>query len=434
MKNKNSKSYENFTNGYTKVPTKHLKDQNLSNKEKGLLTFMLSFPSDWYFSVRWIAKYTGEKESCIGRQLNTLINADYIRRDKTSASKQKYGNYNYTLYPSFAESTPDENLKKMKKTIIAPNLYVRCKELSFRARGLLSIILMFPDKHCFTINELMSLSTDGRRAINLTLKELEDKCFIKKEIVREKGKIKGFVCTPLFKGKGTDGKKRHTVTEHIKNAVDAVATMIDETGEQVNTAKEAIKSFGKENLKKIALKLLQLIDSFDDAENDAEIPVEQLSSENTTEKEENVPQSTDEIKKQIDYNRLCKEYNNAAANCVIACMSEIYSANKNGTVKVGCNRVSAQIVKNAYASLTYSHISHALDKIIKANKTTPIRHIKSYVLVTLYNESFTNINETEVYIVDEYGHKINKYGEIISYGATYDIAEYESETGWNEEW
>lgn len=432
MENKNSKSYENFTNGYTKVPTKHLTDKNLSNKEKGLLTFMLSFPSEWYFSVRWIAKYTGEKESCIGRQLKTLIKADYIRREKTSVSKQKYGNYNYALYPTFSESTSDENCKKTKKTIIAPNLYVRCKELSFRARGLLSIILTFPDKHCFTFNEFMSLSTDGRRAINLTLKELEDKCFIKREVVREKGRVKGFVCTTLFNGKGgkgTGSQKRHTVTEHIKNAVDAVATMIDETGEQANSAKEAIESFGKENLKKIALKLLQLIDSFDNTET-----VEQLSTNETAEKEENVPENTDEVKKQIDYNRLCKEYGNAAANCVIACMSEVYSATKNGTVRIGCNRVSAQTVKNAYASLTYNHISHALEKIIKANKTTPIRNIKSYMLVTLYNESFTNINETEDYTVDEYGRKINKYGEVMSYGATYDISEYELETGWNEEW
>ena len=46
----------NKTNNYTVMSNIHLHDKNLSYRAKGLLSFMLSLPKDWDYSVNGLAK------------------------------------------------------------------------------------------------------------------------------------------------------------------------------------------------------------------------------------------------------------------------------------------------------------------------------------------------------------------------------------------
>lgn len=49
---------------YTVMSNYHLRDKNLSYKAKGLLSFMLSLPDDWDYSLKWLVK--GAKEGTDG--------------------------------------------------------------------------------------------------------------------------------------------------------------------------------------------------------------------------------------------------------------------------------------------------------------------------------------------------------------------------------
>ncbi len=45
----------NKTKNYTVMSNYHLQDRNLSFKAKGLLSYMLSLPSDWNYSVKGLS-------------------------------------------------------------------------------------------------------------------------------------------------------------------------------------------------------------------------------------------------------------------------------------------------------------------------------------------------------------------------------------------
>nr|DAN31463.1 MAG TPA: Dna polymerase B [Bacteriophage sp.] len=79
--------------------------------------------------------------------------------------------------------------KKNKNYTVMGNYHLRDKELSLKAKGLLSIMLSLPDGWNFSTQGLTTLSSDGETAIRSALKELEQKGYLKRNKVRVNGKI-----------------------------------------------------------------------------------------------------------------------------------------------------------------------------------------------------------------------------------------------------
>ena len=79
--------------------------------------------------------------------------------------------------------------EKNKNYTVMGNYHLRDKELSLKAKGLLSIMLSLPDGWNFSTQGLTTLSSDGETAIRSTLKELEQKGYLKRNKIRTNGKI-----------------------------------------------------------------------------------------------------------------------------------------------------------------------------------------------------------------------------------------------------
>lgn len=79
--------------------------------------------------------------------------------------------------------------EKNKNYTVMGNYHLRDKELSLKAKGLLSIMLSLPDGWNFSTQGLTTLSSDGETSIRSTLKELEQKGYLKRNKVRINGKI-----------------------------------------------------------------------------------------------------------------------------------------------------------------------------------------------------------------------------------------------------
>lgn len=61
------------------------------------------------------------------------------------------------------------------------NYHLQDKNLSFKAKGLLSFMLSLPDYWNYSVKGLVAISKEGTKAINSTLKELENNCYLKRE-------------------------------------------------------------------------------------------------------------------------------------------------------------------------------------------------------------------------------------------------------------
>ena len=68
---------------------------------------------------------------------------------------------------------------KTKDFTVMANTHLRDKELSLRAKGLLSVMLMLPDDWKYSVSGLTSLIKEGKSTVTSTLKELEKAGYVK---------------------------------------------------------------------------------------------------------------------------------------------------------------------------------------------------------------------------------------------------------------
>ena len=108
---------------YTVMSNYHLRDKELSLKAKGLLSFMLSLPNEWDYSVNGLTKVCKEGISAIRAILKELETCGYLQRMRVRDNEGKFGYvYNiyeepYTDYP-YIEEPHIENLYTDNRTQI----------------------------------------------------------------------------------------------------------------------------------------------------------------------------------------------------------------------------------------------------------------------------------------------------------------------------
>ena len=87
----------NKTKNYTVMSNHHLQDKNLSYKAKGLLSYMLSLPNDWDYSVRGIVASSKEGIKSINSILKELEENNYLIRARKQENNGRFY-YEYSIY------------------------------------------------------------------------------------------------------------------------------------------------------------------------------------------------------------------------------------------------------------------------------------------------------------------------------------------------
>lgn len=87
----------NKNRDFTVMSNYHLRDRNLSLKAKGLLSFMLSLPDDWDYSLRGLVAICKESKDAIRSALNELKLNYYLKIEPSRDENGKF-EYNYLIY------------------------------------------------------------------------------------------------------------------------------------------------------------------------------------------------------------------------------------------------------------------------------------------------------------------------------------------------
>lgn len=100
------------TNNYTVMSNYHLRDKNLSLKAKGLLSFMLSLPEDWDYSLNGLNAVLKENETAIKTALEELKEKQYLIITKLlpNQTESKKIEYIYSIYEQPIGNQGVENL------------------------------------------------------------------------------------------------------------------------------------------------------------------------------------------------------------------------------------------------------------------------------------------------------------------------------------
>lgn len=94
------------TKNYTVMSNHHLRDKTLSLKAKGLLSYMLSQPDDWDFSLRGLCLHCKEDPETLGKIVHELINNGYVEREQ-KRNNGRFGSSDYIVREQPVEKKAD---------------------------------------------------------------------------------------------------------------------------------------------------------------------------------------------------------------------------------------------------------------------------------------------------------------------------------------
>ena len=102
----------NKTNNYIVMSNYHLKHKEMSLKAKGLLSQMLSLPSNWDYSIAGLVAINKEEETSIKSALKELRDFGYLKVNKLMPNQTKSGRieYIYDIYEQPYQKQGVENL------------------------------------------------------------------------------------------------------------------------------------------------------------------------------------------------------------------------------------------------------------------------------------------------------------------------------------
>lgn len=104
---------------YTIMSNYHLRERDMSLKAKGLLSVILSLPSDWDYSIAGLVAISKENETAVKSALNELKRFGYLKVTKQMPNETDSGRieYAYDIYEQPSDKIAKENLAVEKQGI-----------------------------------------------------------------------------------------------------------------------------------------------------------------------------------------------------------------------------------------------------------------------------------------------------------------------------
>ena len=117
----------NKNENYTTMSNYHLQEKEMSLKAKGLLSLMLSLPSDWDYSIGGLVAICKENETAINSTLKELKEFGYLKVTKLMPNETKTGRFEY-VYDIYETSKQDEEKQGIE------NLCVENQAIEFQGQ------------------------------------------------------------------------------------------------------------------------------------------------------------------------------------------------------------------------------------------------------------------------------------------------------------
>ena len=249
---------------------------------------------------------------------------------------------------------------------VMSNHHLKNQQLSLKAKGLLSMMLSFPDDWNYSERGLAAICKEGVDAIHSAIKELEKAGYMERHQLRGKG------------GRIIDTEYVIYEKPHVSDAAppdmenpemgipDAVHPEADNPGE-INTQ---IVKMNKTNTQ------VSSTQSFSP-------PTPLQEKGGRTDGSEQLF----EIRERIDYEILCQRYRREQVDELVELMLEVQMT-RGQTIRLSQNNeFPTAYVQGRFSMITYEHLEKVLDGINE--NTTAVKNTRAYLLSALFNSVST---------------------------------------------
>lgn len=283
---------------------------------------------------------------------------------------------------------PVFRVEKTRDFTVMCNHHLRNRNMSLRAKGLLSLMLSLPEEWDYTLKGLSRISMEGVDAIRTVIRELEELGYLERHRKRnEKGQLKDIEYII---------HERPVVNEHESDkpifdapAPDAPAlenptldTPISEQTIQLNTN---ISNTKESNTDDIKYPSINNISGEAKSVNTGEGWIERYSKNKSV------------VMQNIDYDYLCLYHSKGIINNIVNIMAEVLTVDRDKYVIEG-EVYPGVIVQERFKEVDYETIESFLLNFERRN--SKIHNMKAYLITSLFNipsTSAAQLNNTVAY-------------------------------------
>lgn len=259
-------------------------------------------------------------------------------------------------------------VQKTKDFTVMSNHHLKNKDLSLRAKGLLSVMLSLPEEWDYTLKGLAQISKEGLDAVRAAVRELEAFGYVERRRMRN---VKGQLTDteylihefPVLSEPAED----EPILENPTLDIPTQDEPVQGKSTQLNTNISNTKELNTDVLNTYPIKSHQEQDTIGYDEVEAYRQV---------------------IKENIEYDILSVKLKTdiAMLDEILDLLTETVCTSKNSLIIAG-DTYPAAVVKSKLLKLNSEHIEYVID-CMHAN-TTDIRNIKKYLLAALFNAPST---------------------------------------------
>ena len=246
-------------------------------------------------------------------------------------------------------------VNKTANYTVMSNTHFKEREMSLKAKGLLSLMLSLPDNWDYSINGLATLCKDGRDSIMKTLNELEDFGYLTRtRATNDKGQFTGYQYD-IFES--PQQEKPYTENPCTENPyTDKPNT---ENPQQLNT--------NKLNNKELNTLLInnQSINHKEEKKIDRLIDVDTIN----------------DIKEQIEYNILSQDFDGDLLDTAVSCIADLYTVSDPQTFN---NRTySVEFIQKRSLEINSEHIRYVFECFEEQREK--VFNVRKYLLTAIFN-------------------------------------------------
>lgn len=278
-------------------------------------------------------------------------------------------------------------INKTQDYVVMSNHHLRNKNLTLKAKGLLSQMLSLPDDWDYTLAGLAHINKESIDAVRTAVWELEKEGYIEKTRERdEKGKLGGTIYN-IYEVPPKNNLDPKPQAE--KDTNNKIKTNNLSNTNKDNKNKEVTKKTETENLQKSNMAPLNSITQ-------TNIEQQKDEKESNDNRRERIGKKDiyeynkyrEIIKNNIEYDWWVENHKSAIPQIdeMINIILEILSSQKE-TLNIAGNNYPAELVKERFKKIDGDHIGFVIDCMKENN--TKIRNIKSYLKTVLFNAPIT---------------------------------------------
>ena len=262
---------------------------------------------------------------------------------------------------------PVFRIERTRDYTVMSNHHLKNPELSLKAKGLLSMMLSFPDGWNYSERGLASICKEGVDAIHSAIKELESTGYMERHQLRGKGGRIVDTEYVIYEKPHTSDMDSPDTENPDMDSPDAAAPEPENPGELNNK---------KSNTKKPNTQVFNTQSFTPPAPSRGD---EDGTTDGLTEKAE--------IRDQIEYESLLEEYSREQVDELVELMLEV-QMNRGKSIRLGRDaEFPTAFVQHRFSQIGRDHIEKVLDGI-KEN-TTEVKNTKAYLLSALFNSVST---------------------------------------------